>query len=289
MGPFLDGSRVMKDHEAGERGDRQGRRAGARLLRASSLPAAGRRPRPLPAALGRRSGGVSTPICSGRPSPTGKTAACSSPAAAPPRRPSTRCAGPARSDRDRRQRKQHRRTEKLKRKYRLDNLEVAPDSRSERAAELGRRFDHVVCTGVLHHLPDPDAGLRALRDVLAPGGALHLMVYAPYGRAGVYMLQDVLPPARHRHDGVGDPRPRREPQGAPAGPPARAPAAQRTRLPGRGRRWPMRSCILRTGLTRCRSCSTSYVTPACSSGAGCGRRRTCLSAARWRPRPISRC
>jgi hypothetical protein len=44
---------------------------------------------------------------------------------------------------------------------------------------------------VLHHLADPDAGLAALRDVLAPGGALHLMVYAPYGRTGVYMLQDL--------------------------------------------------------------------------------------------------
>jgi hypothetical protein len=43
---------------------------------------------------------------------------------------------------------------------------------------------------VLHHLPDPDAGLRALREVLAPTGAINLMVYAPYGRAGVYMLQD---------------------------------------------------------------------------------------------------
>jgi SAM-dependent methyltransferase len=48
----------------------------------------------------------------------------------------------------------------------------------------------VVCTGVLHHLPDPDAGLRALRDVLDPAGALNVMVYAPYGRAGIYMLQD---------------------------------------------------------------------------------------------------
>ena len=43
---------------------------------------------------------------------------------------------------------------------------------------------------MLHHLPDPDAGLRALQEVLEPDGALHLMVYAPYGRAGVYMLQD---------------------------------------------------------------------------------------------------
>ncbi len=43
---------------------------------------------------------------------------------------------------------------------------------------------------MLHHLADPDAGLRALCDVLAPRGAIHLMVYAPYGRAGVYMLQE---------------------------------------------------------------------------------------------------
>ncbi len=52
-------------------------------------------------------------------------------------------------------------------------------------------FDQIVCTGVLHHLAEPDAGLSALRDVLNPdGGALHLMVYAPYGRTGIYMLQE---------------------------------------------------------------------------------------------------
>jgi SAM-dependent methyltransferase len=80
-------------------------------------------------------------------------------------------------------------TQGLKRKYALANLELRQLA-VERAAELGRGFDHVVCTGVLHHLPDPDAGLRALHDVLEPTGALHLMVYAPYGRAGAYMLQD---------------------------------------------------------------------------------------------------
>jgi SAM-dependent methyltransferase len=80
-------------------------------------------------------------------------------------------------------------TQGLKRKYALANLELRQVA-MERAAELGQSFEHVVCTGVLHHLPDPDAGLRALHDVLEPTGALHLMVYAPYGRAGVYMLQD---------------------------------------------------------------------------------------------------
>jgi len=80
-------------------------------------------------------------------------------------------------------------TETLKRKYHLTNLEVY-QLPVERAGELGRSFDEIVCTGVLHHLADPDAGLRALRDLLKPDGAMHLMVYAAYGRAGVCMLQD---------------------------------------------------------------------------------------------------
>lgn len=80
-------------------------------------------------------------------------------------------------------------TLELKRKHGLENLEVR-ELTVEDATRLGQTFEHVVCTGVLHHLADPDAGLLALRDVLAPNGAIHLMVYAPYGRAGVYMLQD---------------------------------------------------------------------------------------------------
>ena len=53
-------------------------------------------------------------------------------------------------------------------------------------------FDYIDCCGVLHHLPDPAAGLRALLSVLAPDGGLGLMVYAPHGRTGVYMVQDAL-------------------------------------------------------------------------------------------------
>lgn len=80
-------------------------------------------------------------------------------------------------------------TEQMKRKYGLANLEVR-QLPLERAGDLGQRFDEIVCTGVLHHLPDPDAGLRALREVLEPRGAVQVMVYAPYGRVGIYMIQD---------------------------------------------------------------------------------------------------
>ncbi|WP_353474964.1 class I SAM-dependent methyltransferase [Salipiger sp. H15] len=53
-------------------------------------------------------------------------------------------------------------------------------------------FDYIDCCGVLHHLPDPAAGFRALRAALAPGGGMGFMVYAPYGRSGVYPLQEAF-------------------------------------------------------------------------------------------------
>ncbi len=80
-------------------------------------------------------------------------------------------------------------TEELKREYKLDNLQVR-QLPLERARELEMSFDQIICTGVLHHLPDPDAGLAALRNLLKPDGAMNIMVYAPYGRAGIYMLQE---------------------------------------------------------------------------------------------------
>lgn len=59
------------------------------------------------------------------------------------------------------------------------------------APELGP-FDYIDCCGVLHHLPEPDAGFAALAGALAPGGGIGLMVYAPYGRTGVYPLQSAF-------------------------------------------------------------------------------------------------
>ena len=81
-------------------------------------------------------------------------------------------------------------TEELKRQYNLNNLRVF-QLPIERVSDLDMSFDQIICTGVLHHLAEPDAGLSALHGVLNPdGGAMHLMVYAPYGRTGIYMLQE---------------------------------------------------------------------------------------------------
>ena len=80
-------------------------------------------------------------------------------------------------------------TEELKRRYDLANLQVY-QLPIDRLSDLGKTFDQIVCTGVLHHLEDPDAGLASLRSVLKQDGAMHLMVYATYGRTGIYMLQE---------------------------------------------------------------------------------------------------
>ena len=53
-------------------------------------------------------------------------------------------------------------------------------------------FDYITCLGVLHHLGDPDAGLRSLAGVLAEGGAMGLMVYGRYGRLDIYAVQDLM-------------------------------------------------------------------------------------------------
>src|SRR5262245_3527862 len=50
----------------------------------------------------------------------------------------------------------------LQRKYALDNLELHQLSILD-VASLDRAFDQIICTGVLHHLPDPDQGLCCLR------------------------------------------------------------------------------------------------------------------------------
>jgi SAM-dependent methyltransferase len=46
--------------------------------------------------------------------------------------------------------------------------------------ELGERFDVVLCLGLLHRVTDPIGLLRALVDVLAPGGEIVVEAYGSH-------------------------------------------------------------------------------------------------------------
>ena len=52
----------------------------------------------------------------------------------------------------------------LQEKHGLTNLTLH-QGRLEEIASLGKTFDFIETSGVLHHLPDPTAGLRALKTV----------------------------------------------------------------------------------------------------------------------------
>lgn len=79
----------------------------------------------------------------------------------------------------------------LKDKHDLQNLELRLLPIEEVAA-LGSDFDLIVSSGVLHHLANPLAGLKALAGCLRSDGALGVMLYAKYGRFGVEVLESVF-------------------------------------------------------------------------------------------------
>ncbi|WP_293991463.1 class I SAM-dependent methyltransferase [Sphingomonas sp.] len=49
-------------------------------------------------------------------------------------------------------------------------------------ADLNASFDVIVSAGVLHHLPDPEAGWSALVGVLRPGGVMNVQLYSTAAR-----------------------------------------------------------------------------------------------------------
>ena len=53
-------------------------------------------------------------------------------------------------------------------------------------------FDYINSVGVLHHLRDPLAGLKALGQRLAPHGLMHLFLYADAGRWEIHRTQQAL-------------------------------------------------------------------------------------------------
>lgn len=81
--------------------------------------------------------------------------------------------------------------ERLKARHQLANLTLH-HCPVEQVSSLAIAFDYISCHGVLHHLPDPVQGLRALGGVLRPNGVIAVMVYGKYGRAPVYVFQELF-------------------------------------------------------------------------------------------------
>lgn len=57
---------------------------------------------------------------------------------------------------------------------------------------LEGQFDLINCVGVLHHMPDPIRGIQALATKVAPGGLLHVFVYAALGRWEISLMQQAI-------------------------------------------------------------------------------------------------
>ncbi len=83
----------------------------------------------------------------------------------------------------------------------LDNIEWHHGSILDIASLDLAPFDLISCTGVLHHLPEPERGLAALRSILAPEGAMSLMLYGRMGRLSIYAGQELM---RLVNQGVDD-------------------------------------------------------------------------------------
>lgn len=108
----------------------------------------------------------------------------------------------------------------LKDKYALGNLELR-QLPIEQLPALGRDFDLIVSTGVLHHLADPQAGMDTLARCMRPDGVAAIMLYAKYGRVGVEWLQSLFRDLGLRQDDASVAMVRDALQLLPEGHPAR--------------------------------------------------------------------
>ncbi|MGI9406341.1 MAG: class I SAM-dependent methyltransferase, partial [Hyphomicrobiaceae bacterium] len=65
--------------------------------------------------------------------------------------------------------------------YRVSNIEFAQADLLD-LGSTGKMYDIIECVGVLHHLADPIAGLKAITDRLKPGGLMQIALYSAVSR-----------------------------------------------------------------------------------------------------------
>jgi SAM-dependent methyltransferase len=68
--------------------------------------------------------------------------------------------------------------------YRVTNVEFG-QADITKLGTIGREFDYVDASGVLHHLADPWEGWRTLLALLRPGGVMLVGLYSEFARQGI--------------------------------------------------------------------------------------------------------
>jgi len=82
--------------------------------------------------------------------------------------------------------------ERVRRSGGYQQAQVRIENRSLLELEGEGPFDYINSVGVLHHLREPEAGLKALAALLKPGALLHLFLYADGGRWEIHRTQRAL-------------------------------------------------------------------------------------------------
>ena len=75
--------------------------------------------------------------------------------------------------------------------YRVDNIEFIQGD-ILLAERLGQQFDVIECSGVLHHMQNPAAGLKALTHQLRSGGLIKIALYSTAARQNIIRLREQL-------------------------------------------------------------------------------------------------
>jgi tetratricopeptide (TPR) repeat protein/SAM-dependent methyltransferase len=81
-------------------------------------------------------------------------------------------------------------------RFNLSNVEFG-QADIMKGANLGRQFDFIDASGVLHHLADPWAGWRVLLSLLRPDGVMQVGLYSAAARRNVVAIREMI--AQHAY------------------------------------------------------------------------------------------
>lgn len=86
---------------------------------------------------------------------------------------------------------------RMAQKFQLTNIEFAHADITQ-LASIGRQFDFIDATGVLHHLGDPWKGWRILLSLLRPGGTMQVGLYSKLARRHIAAARALIAERNYR-------------------------------------------------------------------------------------------